>query len=38
MVLKSIIQYLINKYLKDYIEHLDNEKLKLDFKHGEYYN
>jgi hypothetical protein len=34
MVLKILIRYIINKYLKDYIEQLDNEKLKLDFKHG----
>lgn len=34
MVLKSLIRYIINKYLKDYIEQLDNEKLKLDLRHG----
>ena len=36
MVLKGLIRYIINKYLKDYIEQLDQEKLKLDFKHGKY--
>ncbi|CAF3597071.1 unnamed protein product [Rotaria socialis] len=35
MVLKMIVRYLINKYMKDYIEKLDDEKLKLDLKHGE---
>jgi hypothetical protein len=34
MVLKSIVRFLINKYLKDYIEQLDNEKLKIDFRNG----
>ncbi|CAF3445520.1 unnamed protein product [Rotaria socialis] len=34
MVLKMIVRYLINKYMKDYIEKLDDEKLKLDLKHG----
>ena len=36
MVLKSIVRYIINKYLKDYIERLDDEKLKVDLKHGLY--
>ncbi|CAF3619599.1 unnamed protein product [Rotaria sp. Silwood1] len=34
MILKLIVRYIINKYMKDYIEKLDDEKLKLDFKHG----
>jgi hypothetical protein len=34
MVLKKLIRYIINKYLKDYIEQLDYEKLKLDLKNG----
>lgn len=36
MVLKNLVRYLINKYLKDYIEELDYEKLKLDLKNGIY--
>jgi hypothetical protein len=34
MVLKSIVRYIINNYLKDYFERLDDEKLKLDLRHG----
>ena len=34
MVLKSIVRYIINNYLKDYIEKLDDERLKLDLRHG----
>jgi hypothetical protein len=34
MVLKNLVRYIINKYLKDYIEQLDYEKLKLDLKNG----
>lgn len=34
MVLKNLVRYIINKYLKDYIEELDYEKLKLDLKNG----
>ena len=34
MVLKSVIRYIIHKYLKDYIEQLDYEKLKLELKNG----
>ncbi|CAF0799712.1 unnamed protein product [Adineta steineri] len=34
MVLKSIVRYIINNYLKDYIERLDDERLKLDLRHG----
>jgi hypothetical protein len=34
MVLKNFIRYLVNKFLKDYIEELDYEKLKLDLKNG----
>ncbi|UJR29329.1 hypothetical protein I4U23_010541 [Adineta vaga] len=34
MVWKNFIHYLINKYLKNYIERLDYEKLKLSFKNG----
>jgi hypothetical protein len=34
MVLKSIVRYIINNYLKDYIERLNDEKLKLDLRHG----
>jgi hypothetical protein len=37
MVLKNLIRYIINKYLKDYIEQLDYEKLKLDLKNGKIY-
>ncbi|CAF0868513.1 unnamed protein product [Adineta ricciae] len=35
MVLKSIVRYIINNYLKDYIEKLDDERLKLDLRHGD---
>ncbi|CAF1448566.1 unnamed protein product [Adineta ricciae] len=34
MVLKNLVRYIINKYLKDYIEELDYEKLKLDLRNG----
>ncbi|CAF4789073.1 unnamed protein product, partial [Rotaria sp. Silwood1] len=34
MVLKSIIRYIINRYLKNYIEQLDDEKLNFDLRHG----
>ena len=34
MVLKNFVRYLINKFLKDYIEELDYERLKLDLKQG----
>ncbi|CAF4482324.1 unnamed protein product, partial [Rotaria socialis] len=34
MVLKSIIRYIINRYLKNYIEELDDEKLNFDLIHG----
>ncbi|CAF0873895.1 unnamed protein product [Rotaria sordida] len=34
MVLKSFINYLINKYLKKYVERLDYEKVKLSLKSG----
>ena len=34
MVLKNFVRYLINKFLKDYIEEFDYERLKLDLKHG----
>ncbi|CAF0818142.1 unnamed protein product [Rotaria sordida] len=34
MILKIIVRYIINKYMKDYIERLDDEKLKLNLKHG----
>ncbi len=34
MVLKNLVRYIINKYLKNYIEELDYEKLKLDLKNG----
>jgi hypothetical protein len=37
MVLKNLVRYIINKYLKDYIEQLDYEKLKLDLKNGKIY-
>jgi hypothetical protein len=37
MVLKNLVRYIINKYLKDYIEELDYEKLKLDLKNGKIY-
>ncbi len=35
MVLKSVVRYIINKYLKNYIEELDYEKLKLDIGNGQ---
>jgi hypothetical protein len=35
MVWKNFIHYLINKYLKNYIERLDYEKLKLSLKNGQ---
>ena len=34
MVLKNFVRYLINKFLKDYIEELDYERLKLDLRQG----
>jgi hypothetical protein len=34
MVFKSIIRYIINRYLKNYIEQLDDEKLNYDLKNG----
>ena len=34
MVLKNLVRYIINKYLKDYIEQLDDDKLKLDLTNG----
>ncbi|CAF0769951.1 unnamed protein product [Rotaria sordida] len=34
MVLKGIIRYIINRYLKNYIEQLDDEKLNFDLRHG----
>jgi len=37
MVLKNLVRYIINKYLKDYIEQLDYEKLKLDLRNGKIY-
>jgi hypothetical protein len=37
MVLKNLVRYIINKYLKDYIEQLDYERLKLDLKNGKIY-
>jgi hypothetical protein len=37
MVLKNLVRYIINKYLKNYIEELDYEKLKLDLKNGKIY-
>ena len=37
MVLKNVVRYIINKYLKDYIEQLDYEKLKIDLKNGKIY-
>ena len=37
MVLKNLVRYIINKYLKDYIEQIDYEKLKLDLKNGKIY-
>jgi len=36
MVLKNFIHYLINKYLKNYIERFDYEKVKLNLKSGSY--
>ncbi|CAF1307539.1 unnamed protein product [Rotaria sp. Silwood1] len=37
MVLKNLIRYIINKYLKEYIEELNYEKVKLDLKNGHVY-
>ncbi|CAF4740907.1 unnamed protein product [Rotaria magnacalcarata] len=34
MVLKNLVRYIINKYLKEYIEELDYGKVKLDLKNG----
>jgi hypothetical protein len=34
MVLKGIIRYIINRYLKNYIEQLDDEKLNFDLRNG----
>lgn len=34
MVFKKLARFLINKYLKDYIEELEFEKFKLDLIHG----
>lgn len=34
MVLKNLIRYILNKYLKNYIEELDYEKVKIDLKNG----
>lgn len=34
MVLKNFIHYLINKYLKNYIERLDYEKLNFSLRNG----
>ena len=34
MVLKGIIRYIINRYLKNYIEQLDDEKLNYDLRNG----
>ena len=35
MVLKSFIHFVINKYLKNYIERLDYEKLDFSLTNGE---
>jgi hypothetical protein len=34
MVFKGIVRYIINRYLKNYIEQLDDEKLNYDFRTG----
>lgn len=34
MVWKKFSQYLINKYLKNYIEQLDDEKLNFSLRNG----
>ncbi len=34
MVLKNFIHYIINKYLKNYVERLDYENLKFNLKNG----
>ena len=34
MVLKGIFRYIINRYLKNYIEQLDDEKLNFDLRNG----
>ena len=34
MVLESIVNYLLDKYLRDYIENLDTKKLKIDLWGG----
>ena len=35
-VLKNFIQYLLNKYLKDYIERLDDVQIKVSLKQGQW--
>ena len=34
MVFKSIIRYIINRYLKKYIEELNDDKLNFDLRNG----
>lgn len=34
MVLKNFIRFIINKFLNNYIEELNYERLKVDFRHG----
>ena len=35
MVLESLVVYLLDKYLGDFIENLDTKKLKIDVWSGE---
>lgn len=36
MVLKSIIRYITNRYLKNYTEELNNDKLNFDLSHDQH--
>jgi hypothetical protein len=38
MVFESVIVHLLDKYLGDYIQNLDAEKLKIDLWHGKIYS
>ena len=37
MVLKNLVVYLLEKYLGDYLENFDKEKLKIDLRKGKIY-
>lgn len=36
MVLKSLIRYFLNRYLKNYIQTLDDEKFDFDLRNGSF--